>query len=73
MKQIIYFLLFVLPVNLLAQEKIVDFIVKDLKKIHFYYYNKAEERFYTIQSLKKWLEAKNRKLLFATNGGMFTP
>lgn len=73
MKQIILFLALFLPFKLLAQEKIVDFTVKDLQKIHFYYKNEKAEKLYTIQSLKKWLETKNQKLLFATNGGMFTP
>jgi uncharacterized protein YigE (DUF2233 family) len=73
MKYIIYLLLSCLPFKLLAQDKIIDYILKDPKRIHFYYKNERRENFKTIQSLKEWLVAKKQKLIFATNGGMFTP
>ncbi|HSU52202.1 MAG TPA: phosphodiester glycosidase family protein [Segetibacter sp.] len=73
MKPIIYLLLTLLPINLLAQNKITDYIVKDPQRIHFYYKNEKSEKFNTIKSLKEWLKSKKQKLIFATNGGMFTP
>jgi uncharacterized protein YigE (DUF2233 family) len=73
MKHIIYLLLTLLPIKLLAQDKIIDYIVKDPQRIHFYYKNEKSEKFNTIESLKEWLKSKKQKLIFATNGGMFTP
>jgi uncharacterized protein YigE (DUF2233 family) len=73
MKHIIYLLCTLLPIKLLAQDKIIDYIVKDPQRIHFYYKNEKSEQINTIQSLKEWLKSKNLKLIFATNGGMFTP
>ncbi|MBO9202580.1 MULTISPECIES: phosphodiester glycosidase family protein [Niastella] len=73
MKHIIYLLLTLLPINLLAQDKIIDYIVNDPQRIHFYYKNEKGVKFNTIQSLKEWLQSKKQHLLFATNGGMFTP
>jgi uncharacterized protein YigE (DUF2233 family) len=50
--------------------KIVDPTLQDLK---FYWKNENGEIFKTIGNLKSWLESKNKELLFAMNGGMFTP
>ena len=73
MKHTIYLLLTLLPVKLLAQDKITDYIVKDPGRIHFYYKNDKSEKFNTIQSVKEWLQSKKKQLIFATHGGMFTP
>jgi uncharacterized protein YigE (DUF2233 family) len=73
MKLIVYILLIYFPFKLLAQDKIIDFTAKDPQKIHFYYKNDKRGNFYTIQGLEEWLESKRHKLIFATNGGMFTP
>jgi len=73
MKYIIHLLLILLPIKLLAQDQIFDYVVKDPQRIHFYYKNEKNEKFNTIQRLKEWLKSKKQKLIFATNGGMFTP
>jgi uncharacterized protein YigE (DUF2233 family) len=73
MKYIFYLLLTCLPFKLLAQDKIIDYNVKAPEQIHFYYRNEKNENYYKIQSLKEWLKAKKQNLIFATNGGMFTP
>jgi len=73
MRYIIYLLLLFLPFKLLAQDKIIDYTIKNPDKIHFYYKNEKTENFYTIHTLKEHLEAKKQKLTFATNAGMFTP
>jgi len=68
------FILFTfLSVNLLAQDKVVNYIVKNPKQIHFYYKNGNGEQFRRIQTLNEYLNANQQKLIFATNGGMFTP
>jgi uncharacterized protein YigE (DUF2233 family) len=50
--------------------KIVDPASQDLK---LYWKNENGEIFKTFGNLKSWLESKNKELLFAMNGGMFTP
>ena len=55
-------------------EQFLDYRV-DLKKqhIHFYWRDENNQPFKSIRSLKLWLEKRNKKLLFAANGGMFKP
>jgi uncharacterized protein YigE (DUF2233 family) len=45
----------------------------DLKKyqVDFYWKNKNGKNFGSLQNLKNFIESKNKKLLFATNGGMY--
>jgi len=73
MKHFTYLLLTLLPFQLLAQDKIVDYTVKNVRRFHFYYKSEKSEKFNTIQSVKEWLQSRKKKLVFATNGGMFTP
>lgn len=41
--------------------------------IQFYWKNDSNQNFKSIQNLKEWLSKKNKKLLFAMNGGMYKP
>jgi uncharacterized protein YigE (DUF2233 family) len=41
------------------------------KNISFYWENDRGENFGSFQNLRDWLETKGKRLLFATNGGMF--
>lgn len=45
----------------------------DTKKqeLKFYYKNENKESFKSIINLKKWLDRRNKKLIFAMNGGMY--
>lgn len=45
---------------------------ENIHKLAFYYKNDRGEKFIDINHLKNWLESKNRKLVFATNGGIFS-
>jgi len=56
MKHFTYLLLTLLTFQLLAQDKIVDYTVKDVRRIHLYYKNEKSEKFNTIQSVKEWLQ-----------------
>ena len=42
-----------------------------IQKVKLYYKNEKNETFKSILNLKKYLDSKNQKLLFATNGGMY--
>lgn len=53
-------------------KRFVNFIV-NLKKqdLKFYWKNEKQENFKSIGNLKNYLESKNKKLIFAMNGGMY--
>jgi uncharacterized protein YigE (DUF2233 family) len=54
--------------NSLFISYIVDLKNEDIK---FYYKNEQQINFKSIGNLKNWLEAKQKKLVFAMNGGMY--
>ena len=58
---------------LVAQDKIAGYSVKNIQQIHFYWKNESRQNFFTINALNNWLSAKKQSLVFAMNGGMFTP
>ncbi len=39
--------------------------------VNLYWKNDSNENFKSLQNLKEWLSKKNKKLLFAMNGGMY--
>jgi uncharacterized protein YigE (DUF2233 family) len=43
----------------------------DEKEVKFYWKDYNGSNFSSIENLKNWLEQKNQKLVFATNGGMY--
>jgi uncharacterized protein YigE (DUF2233 family) len=50
----------------------VNYIVNPTKKnIQFYWKNDTNENFGSIEKLKNWVAKKDKKLLFAMNGGMY--
>lgn len=51
---------------------IVKIEPKNLNLITFYYKDKNNQKFGTIASLSSWLEIQGKKLIFATNGGIFS-
>lgn len=55
-----------------TDERFVSYIV-DAKKqdIKLYWKNDNDEVFKSIDNLNNWLDTKNKKLIFAMNGGMF--
>lgn len=54
------------------EEKFVDFKI-DLKKqqLKFYWKDKNNKPFGSLQNLKDWLDSNGQKLVFAMNGGMY--
>jgi uncharacterized protein YigE (DUF2233 family) len=54
-------------------DKILSYIADPQKQdLRFYWKNDSGQIFRSIQNLKSFLENKNRKLVFAMNGGMYT-
>ncbi|MDO7853783.1 phosphodiester glycosidase family protein [Hymenobacter convexus] len=41
--------------------------------LKLYWKNEQNQRFRSLEGLKKWLDAHGQKLVFAMNGGMFAP
>lgn len=53
-------------------DRFVYYIVNPKEKeLQFHYKDEKGNTFKSIQSLKQWLEKKNKTLLFAMNGGMY--
>ena len=53
-------------------KRFVSFVVNPKKQnVKFYWKNEKQENFGSIQNLKNWVESKNKKLIFAMNGGMY--
>ena len=80
MMMTIFRILLLLPLALFAKEpfklkedsRVITHIV-DLKKDELNFYLKDDNGtiFKTFENLNRWLEKKNKKLLFAMNGGMY--
>jgi uncharacterized protein YigE (DUF2233 family) len=72
-------LLFIMPVLLgkikqPAGDRFISFIADSRKqRVVFYWKDKNGNRFGSIDNLRRSIEGSGRRLLFATNGGMFTP
>ena len=50
----------------------VNYIINPKKQnIEFFWKNKKSENYKNAENLISWLKAKNKKLLFSTNGGMY--
>lgn len=57
-----------------VDRRIVSYIVDPgVTEIAFYWKNDSGEIIGSIPNLRKWVESKNRTLLLAMNGGMYTP
>jgi len=57
----------------LVEGKIISYITDSKKEdIQFYWKDDKSKILGSIQNLKKWLDSKNKKLVFAMNGGMYT-
>lgn len=55
------------------EDKILSYIANPkTADIQFYWKNDLSQTIGSIQNLKKWLDSKNKKLVFAMNGGMYT-
>jgi uncharacterized protein YigE (DUF2233 family) len=54
---------------------VFDVFIVDIRKspIRIYYEDPTGNRFTTFQRVKEYVEGNNQQLLFATNGGMFSP
>ncbi len=53
-------------------DKFISYTVDSKSQdIQFYWRDENEISFKSIQNLKTWLEGKNKRLIFAMNGGMF--
>ncbi len=56
------------------EHKIVSFRVNPKSDdVRFYFKDAEGKRFGSIENLKKYLDSKNRDLVFAMNGGMYKP
>jgi uncharacterized protein YigE (DUF2233 family) len=56
----------------IEDSRFVTFTVNPKKQnISFYYQNEQKENFKSLSNLQQWLEKNTKKLIFATNGGMF--
>lgn len=54
------------------ENRFVTYIVNPKKQdLKFYLKNEKQENFRSILNLKNWVESKNKKLIFAMNGGMY--
>lgn len=54
------------------ENRFVTYIVNPKKQdLKFYLKNEKQENFGSILNLKNWVESKNKKLIFAMNGGMY--
>jgi uncharacterized protein YigE (DUF2233 family) len=73
MKNILVSILTIISIDICAQEKITSYVVKNKQHIKLYYKNESGEKFTTIENLKNQLSSKKQQLVFAMNGGMFTP
>jgi uncharacterized protein YigE (DUF2233 family) len=52
--------------------RFISYIVNPKKQnTQFYWKNDSSQNFGSIQHLQEWLSTKNKKLLFAMNGGMY--
>ncbi|WP_130735340.1 phosphodiester glycosidase family protein [Flavobacterium sp. J27] len=64
---------FTLLKNTQKEERFVTYRVNPNKEeVIFYWKNEDNLNFGSINNLKKWLFTKNKELIFATNGGMYT-
>jgi uncharacterized protein YigE (DUF2233 family) len=55
-----------------TEDLFVSYIIDPKKQeVKFYLKDEKQNNFKSINNLKTWLEGKNEKLLFATNGGMY--
>jgi uncharacterized protein YigE (DUF2233 family) len=58
--------------DVIDDSRFVNYIVNPTKQnIQFYWKNDSDENFGSIGNLKNWLVKTNKKLVFATNGGMY--
>ena len=54
------------------ENRFVTYIVNPKKQdLKFYLKNENQENFGSILNLKNWVDSKNKKLIFAMNGGMY--
>ena len=54
------------------KKRFVTYIVNPKKQdLKLYWKNENQQNFGSILNLKNWAESKNKKLIFATNGGMY--
>jgi uncharacterized protein YigE (DUF2233 family) len=75
---VVVILLATLSIFLLQKEKIIDdnrfvsYIVNSTgQPLQFYWKNDSNQNFKSIANLQHWLGKKNKKLVFAMNGGMY--
>jgi Predicted periplasmic protein len=73
MKMFLLSVLLVLRIPLAAQDKIVSYTVSDIDQIRFFWKPDSVHNATTIHQLNSLLAAKDQKLIFAMNGGMFQP
>lgn len=61
--------------TIIQNENAFDIIIVDLRKVNlsFYFKNSQGRRFRSLQKLRNALRNKGQNLIFATNGGIFTP
>jgi uncharacterized protein YigE (DUF2233 family) len=58
--------------SIIDDDRFITYIVNPKKqKIEFFWKDETGSNFKNAENLKKWLQKKHRKLLFATNGGMY--
>ena len=56
-----------------AQDTITSYVCRKIEQISFYYKNEQGENISTISNLVNMDTAKKQRVVFAMNGGMFTP
>ncbi len=69
--KVLFSVMFVLPTVLCTGQYITYAADPSRDRIEMFWKDDRGNIFETINNLKKWLDGRGRRLLFATNGGMF--